>query len=440
MTNSRESLTVWETRIEGPGLADRGADPSRGDRLAAYRRMQLAATLVLLAMTAIFVISAIGRPRWPWLAWSQAFGEAGMVGACADWFAVVALFRRPLGLPIPHTAILPRNQPRLGQAIGTFVVDNFLTPEVLTERLAKLDVCELTSAWLLKADNAGRLSRQVAPFLPRILSAVPSDRAREAAVGLARQGMQNVQAAPFAAHLLAAFWDQGHAQGLIDRGVEIAQDYLSTHRDLFRGPPPDTAGKWLTSWIDRALADRALDELSAALGEMRRPDHPWREDIHKAIRSLIVTLATDPDVIARGESLKTDLMNNPTLIRRAEALWDTIEADLRRGDPERVEQTAHAMEFALHGLATWLGEGHREQALLNRWIRRAVRDAVTPRREEIGGLIAEVVNRWDAATMVAKIEVEVGRDLQYIRINGAVVGALAGLAIYAVSRLLGLAV
>jgi uncharacterized membrane-anchored protein YjiN (DUF445 family) len=278
----------------------------------------------------------------------------------------------------------------------------------------------------------------VAPFLPRILSAVPSDRAREAVAGIARQGMENLPAAPFAAHLLAAFWDQGYAQGLIDRGVELAQEYLASHRGDLRGPPPEVTGKWLTSWIDRALADRALDELSAALGEMRRPDHPWREDIRQGVRNLIVSLATDPDVIARGESLKSDLMRNPTLLRRAEALWDTIEADLRRGDPERIAAAASGLEFALRGLAAWLGEGGREQALLNRWIRRAVRDAVTPRRDEIGGFIADVVSRWDAATMVAKIEVEVGRDLQYIRINGAVVGALAGLAIYAVSRGLGL--
>ena len=439
MTNSLRDPKPWRARLGASDLDAGAADRARGDRLAAYRRMQLAATLVLVAMTGIYLAATLAKPRWPWLGWPQAFGEAGMVGACADWFAVVALFRRPLGLPIPHTAILPRSQARIGQAIGAFVVDNFLTAEVLAERLAKLDVCELLSTWLLKGDNAERLSRQVAPFLPRILSAIPRDRAREAAVGLARQGMESLQAAPFAAHLLAAFWDQGHAEGLIDRGVELAQDYLAGHRDQLRGPPPETAGKWLTSWIDRALADRALDELSAALGEMRRPDHPWREDIRQGVRNLIVTLATDPEVIARGESLKSDLMRNATLIRRAEALWDTIEAELRRGDPERIEAAAVALEFALRGLATWLGEGRREQALLNRWIRRAVRDAVTPRREEIGGFIAEVVSRWDAATMVAKIEVEVGRDLQYIRINGAVVGALAGLAIYAVSRGLRLA-
>jgi len=436
MTNSLGR--PWDARPSGSNSDDGRADRTRGDRVAAYRRMQLAATLVLVAMTAVYIAATLGKPRWPWLGWPQAFGEAGMVGACADWFAVVALFRRPLGLPIPHTAILPRSQARIGQAIGAFVVDNFLTSEVLAERLAKLDVCEFVSAWLLKGDNAGRLSRQVAPFLPRILSAVPSDRAREAAAGLARQGLESLQAAPFAAHLLAAFWDQGHAEGLIDRGVKLAQDYLAGHRDQLRGPPPETAGKWLTSWIDRALADRALDELIAALGEMRRPDHPWREDIRQGVRNLIVALANDPEVIARGEALKADLINNPTLIRRAEALWDSIEADLRRGDPDRIEAVAHALEFVLRGVAAWLAEGQREQALLNRWIRRAVRDAVAPRREEIGSFIAEVVGRWDTATMVAKIEVEVGRDLQYIRINGAVVGALVGLAIYAVSRGLGL--
>jgi uncharacterized membrane-anchored protein YjiN (DUF445 family) len=398
--------------------------------------MRLLATLVLAGMAVLFVAAGLARRRWPWLAYPQAFAEAGMVGACADWFAVSALFRRPFGLPIPHTGVLPRNQARIGATIANFVVANFLTAEVLGPRLEDIDASGAMARWLRQPQNARRVARQAAPFLSRIMVALPREKVQGMVGALARQGVEATPAAPLAAHLLAALWDQGHGQVLLDKAIEQSHAYLVRRKRDLRPAPP--SGKTKPGWVDRMLADRAIDSLAGVVADMKRPDHPLRADVRAAVRKLIVQLATDPEIIARGEAIKAELLESPALVKRAQAAWSELETDLLNGDAVQAQALGEGLEYALRGLADWLAESPRQRAWLNRWVRRAVQDSVLPRRAEIGAIIAAVVTRWDAQTMVAKIELEVGRDLQYIRINGALVGGLVGLLIFALARRFGL--
>ncbi len=403
-------------------------------RRADLRRMRLVATLLLVLMTAIFVISSIAQVDWPWLAYLRAFAEAGMVGACADWFAVVALFRHPLGIPIPHTAIVPANKQRIGPALGRFITNNFLDTRVAHQRLARIDIAGGIIAWLRDPGNTARLARQVGALLPRILKAVPGDEAGKLLGQAARYGIQAVPAAPTASKILATVWAQGEAQTLIEYALDFAEASLANHRDVISRKVAEKSSRWIPKWIDSLIAERVMNGVLASLAEMRDPAHPWRIELRKLVEQLIADLATDPGLYARGEALKAELLENPVFVAQARSLWDEIEHGLYADPRSRAQTVAHIVELALRGFAEWIDAGDGRRARLNRWLRLVILRALLPRRAEIGAYVAQVVENWDTDTLVNRLELQVGKDLQFIRINGTVVGGLVGLMIFVVSR------
>jgi uncharacterized membrane-anchored protein YjiN (DUF445 family) len=211
-------------------IAETAEDP----RVAGLRRMRIIATLLLVAMTAVFIAASFAEVRWPWLAYVRAFAEAGMVGACADWFAVVALFRHPLGIPIPHTAIVTQNKARIAGAMGRFITNNFLTPKVLSERLADVDAVHWIAEWLANADNAHRVARNVATAVPELVRALPRAQIAGVLGKSVLRGLDAMPAAPVVANLLAIVWAQGQTQKLIERSLELAEAALIHNKDLIR--------------------------------------------------------------------------------------------------------------------------------------------------------------------------------------------------------------
>src|SRR5208337_4463209 len=209
------------------------------------RRMRTIATLLLVAMTVVFLATLVTRHDWPWLPYVRAFAEAGMVGACADWFAVVALFRHPFGLPIPHTGIVPNNKARIGGALGRFIANNFLTAEVTNEKFAKIDVAGEVAAWLADPANARRVSRYVAILLPRILRALPGPQIGEVLGSLARQGIEAIPAAPLGSKLLAIVWARGEAQMLFEQAIGYGQSALAANKDVISEKVAEQSYKWI---------------------------------------------------------------------------------------------------------------------------------------------------------------------------------------------------
>jgi uncharacterized membrane-anchored protein YjiN (DUF445 family) len=398
------------------------------------RRMRTIATLLLLAMTAIFVATTMTKLDWPWLPYLRAFAEAGMVGACADWFAVVALFRRPLGLPIPHTGIIPNNKERIGGALGRFMTNNFLTAPVLNERLARVDVIGSVAHWLDNPQNAERLGAYLAEQLPRIVDSLPGPRIGETLGRLAQQALATIPAAPAASKLLAIVWAQGEAQALIAQAIEYGQSYLAGNKDYFGDKIAQQSSSWIPKWVDRIIADKVMNGVLSTLTEMRDAKHPWRVELHKTVQGLIVKLASDPQMYARGEAFKAELLANPLFIEQAKVLWTEFESGLQWGIPTHAQAIAHAAEQALHSIGHWLQEDPARQEQINRRIRAVALHMLLAYRVEIGGYIERVVRNWDSSTLVNRLELQVGKDLQFIRINGTLVGGLVGLLIFVASK------
>jgi uncharacterized membrane-anchored protein YjiN (DUF445 family) len=422
--DGRRDLAVIDQAIE-----DRRAMLRRG-----LRRMRTVATLLLVTMTAIFVATTMTKLDWPWLPYLRAFAEAGMVGACADWFAVVALFRRPLGLPIPHTGIIPNNKERIGGALGRFMTNNFLSAPVLNERLGRIDVVGAVAHWLDSPANAERLGQYLADQLPRLVEALPVPRIGETIGRLAQQALATIPAAPAASKLLAIVWAQGEAEALIAQAIDYGQSYLAGHKDYFSNKIAEQSSSWIPKWVDRIIADKVMNGVLATLTEMRDVKHPWRVELHKTVQRLIAKLASDPQMYVRGEAFKAELLANPLFIEQAKILWTELERSLQWGIPAHAQAIARAAEQALHGTGRWLQEdpGRREE--INRRIRAVALHLLLGYRVEIGTYIERVVRNWDSTTLVERLELQVGKDLQFIRINGTLVGGLVGLLIFIASK------
>ena len=406
-------------------------------KLADLKRMRLIALLLLVLMTIIFVATTVAKLDWPWIPYVRAFAEAGMVGACADWFAVVALFRHPFGIPIPHTGIVPNNKERIGAALGRFITNNFLTPKVAYRQLARVDVVGWLSHWINNPDNTRQLVQYVSVLLPQLLKALPGPELGEFMAKLARSGIEAVPAAPFASKVLSVVWAGGAAQTAIERGLAFGESALARHRPAINRMVSEHSSRWIPRWVDNAIADRITNGVLTTMKEMRDPGHPWRIELKQTVEAWIADLATDPEMQAFGESMKAEFLANPLFAEQAKQLWGEVEAGLHSDLTAHTETIAAALEAALDSLGQWLARDPERAARLNRWLRVLMLRVLLPRRAEIGAYVTHVVNNWDSATLVNRLELQVGKDLQYIRINGTLVGGLVGLLIFIVSKWLG---
>jgi uncharacterized membrane-anchored protein YjiN (DUF445 family) len=403
-------------------------------RRADLRRMRAIATLLLVAMTAIFAATLFVKVDWPALPYIRAFAEAGMVGACADWFAVVALFRHPLGIPIPHTAIIPSNKERIGPAIGRFITHNFLDVRVAHDRLAQVDLTGRVAEWLNDPNLRARLVDNAGEVIPKILRALPGEANGELLGRLVRTGIAAVPAAPLASRLLAVVWAGGAAEQALERGIVFAETSLARQKDVITQKVADRTYRWVPGWVDRIIADRVMNGMLSTLRELRDPAHPWRQELARTVEKLVVDLASDPGLRATGEAMKAELLAQPLFVDQGKVLWKEIEASLRADIPGRSRMIAEALDTALQALGRWLTQDEARRARLDRRLRLAVLRLLLPRRAEIGAYVTQVVNNWDTATLVDRLELQVGKDLQYIRINGTLVGGLVGVLIFVISK------
>ncbi len=426
-----------------PRLTRAEAPNDTSGRARHLQRMRMIAAGLLGLMAAIFLGAGLAMRRvppgsWPALGYLRAFAEAGVVGACADWFAVTALFRRPLGLPIPHTAIIARNKDRIGQALGRFIADNFLTVGVLNARLQRVELADWGAAWLRRPSNAWRLSQKLSSLMPSLLQLAPTNVLRDLLGSGVLAAVEATPAAPVASRLLTMAWSEGQAHGLIDRAAELLGAYLDQHQEVILEKVQSQSYKWLPTWVDKIIAKKITAGVIQLLADVQDRGHPWRTQIDAAVQQLIMRLAQDPELREQGEVLKRRVLNDPQLVEYVRSLWSDMEHRLNAGVRDHAETIALVLEGRLVALGDWLARDRDVQRALNTGARALVRQVIAPRRHDIGRFVAQVVSGWDARSIVERLELQVGPDLQYIRINGTLVGGLVGLTIYAAARALGL--
>lgn len=391
--------------------------------------MQMFATGLLAAMAVLFLLIGMLHSKAAWVGWAKAFTEAALVGACADWFAVTALFRRPFGLPIPHTAIIPRNKDRIGRGVGRFIAENFLAPEVLEERLERLDAAGILVELLKDPSRTRALARRIAPIAAELLSAFTEESAGAVIGHAARRGLDAVPAAPVAGRMLGALRKDGGTETLYNESLAFAAGWVESNEPLIRRKVEESTAKWMPGWVDRMLGDKVMAALFSTLKEARAPGHPWRAGWDGKLAEWAQKLEHDPELRAQGEALKARLLDSPEVHEEARGAWRALHARWS----SRPAALARGLDELLAALGRRLANDEAARDALNRWIRGLVLKTTAPRAGEIARFVTEVVERWDAQTIVERIELQVGRDLQYIRINGTIVGGLVGVVVHAAS-------
>lgn len=417
-----------------------GADPEAdAERLRSLRRMKAVALGFLLGATVIFLACRWGQANGgpAWLGYVGAAAEAGMVGALADWFAVTALFRHPLGLKIPHTAIIKRKKDQLGAGLGNFVRENFLSAEVVETKLRDAEVASRLGKWLAEPDHAARVASETATVLRVGVELLNDEDIQQAIDKTIVKRLAEPQWGPPVGRVLSQLLAENRQEALIqllcDRAFEWALNAGPTiERVVLRDSP-----SWSPKFVDQLVGDRIHRELMDFTDKVRRdPNHELRRSATRFLFEFAADLQSDAATIAKAETVKEQLMERDEVTRAAETAWKTLKRLVLDG----VDDPSSALRSRIADSVVAIGESLRDDAELrdkvDGWIIRGAQHLVTQYGSEATTIITDTIERWDADEASRRIELHVGRDLQFIRINGTVVGALAGLIIYTVAHLL----
>jgi uncharacterized membrane-anchored protein YjiN (DUF445 family) len=392
--------------------------------------MQRIALALLLTMVAVLAATSFTIAAHPWTAWLKAFAEAAVVGAVADWFAVVALFRRPLGLPIAHTAIIPNNKDRIGESLGRFVEENFLTPENVMQRLARANLAAAAGTWLAQPANSDRAAVGICALIPRVLTMFEDEAVTRFLSRTLLGELEKVNLSAIAGEVLDLVTSGEQYQALFDDAVIGVERLIVANQALILEKFGETS-KYTPEFFDRYVVDRFVKGIVRLLQEViADPQHPLRTQFADSTRRLIESLKTSPEMHARGASMKGQIIEHLRTKPYYAALWNDIKtrilADVA-SDRSRLRKTISSL---LNALGAGLVKDEAMQRKLNDWLQSALEALMIAYRHHISLLITDVVKSWDARDVAEKIELEIGKDLQYIRLNGTLVGGCVGVVLH----------
>jgi uncharacterized membrane-anchored protein YjiN (DUF445 family) len=428
-----DAVGLTTPRPSGAPVAGSPADDAvREQRLTAMKRR---ATGLLVAFGAVFIVTRLLEPRWPWLGFVRATAEAAMVGGLADWFAVTALFRHPMRIPIPHTAIIPARKDRIGRTLGRFVQNNFLSREVIAVRVAAMHPGERLARWLAEPAHSRLIARHVAAGLGGAAKVLRDDEVGAMIERGLRARVRRIQVAPLLGNVLTIMTADRRHQELLDEALRLTARALAENEEMIRQRIREESPWWLPEAVDDRIHEKILAAVERTLQQVSEdPVHPLRARFDEALARFIEQLRTSPEAMQRAEAIKEDVLAHPALRDFSASLWtDAKEALARRIEgPERTEPDA--IERGLVTLAETVLADPALVDKVDRWIVDALVYAVDQYRDEVGELIEHTVGQWDPDATSHKIELQIGRDLQFIRINGTLVGGLVGLVLYTASR------
>lgn len=397
------------------------------------RKTRRLATGLLVLMAVLFVVARLLQPRYAFLAFLSAFAEAAMVGALADWFAVTALFRSPLGLPIPHTAIIPRNKDRIGDSLSNFLEHNFITQEIIRDELRRIDFAGVVAKWLSVPDNSHDVSRRLVRLVPVFLQVVEDEDVRQFMQNRLNTALDHAKFAPLIGELVSLLVASKHHSELFDHLIELASRALEQNKPYIRWKIHENSPRWMPKAIDDRFYERLLNALQSTLAEMRDDDSEWRARFQHAIEALVERLKTSPEYEEKIDAVIRDILAHPSFRNYTLQVWHDIRTRLIADAVAEDSQMAIKLDGALRAFGRDLLSDRKVQVKLNQWIRIFATETIVARRETIADLVSRVIRKWDADTMSRKLELHVGKDLQYIRINGTLVGGLVGLVLHAIS-------
>jgi uncharacterized membrane-anchored protein YjiN (DUF445 family) len=401
------------------------------------RRMKLLAGGLLALAAAVFVVCVtVGNGHGGW-GYGQAAAEAAMVGGVADWFAVTALFRRPLGLPIPHTAIIPRKKDQIGRALAGFVQQNFLNGPVVAERLQAAEIPRRAGEWLSDPAHAASLAADIGTGLGGAASVLRDDELRAAILGYVDHRLRATSVAPGLARAIDAVRESGQHQVALTAILRAVMRFLDENRTVLRERVDKESPDWVPAWVDERVFTRAFTGLQSFLADVIAQDqHELRQGFDRRLRDYAQELRTDPAAAGRIELAKNQLLDRPDVHDWFSTIWTQLKAGFLAESADPRSQLQQGLAGLIAQLGRALCTDDALAAKVDSWIVNVAGFLLTRYEPEVLGLISATVARWDAADTGRRLELQVGRDLQFIRLNGTVVGSVVGVVIYGVAQLL----
>ena len=412
--------------------------PDEATKRKNLARMKRRASGLLLLATAIWIVSSIFVARYPWLAYVRATAEASMIGGVADWFAVTALFRHPLGIPIPHTAIVAARKDQIGRSLGNFVSRHFLSRDVLAARLASLHVSEHLANWLAVPENSRTLAHHTATALASGARMLSDEDVQQLIDRVLVERIRSTEVAPLLGQMLTLITAGDRHQELLDEAITLLARAVDQNQELIRDRIEAESPWWVPGMVDDRIHRKIVTGLDNTLADVRDdPNHPLRRRFDDALANFVLKLNESPEVRARAERMKLEILDAEAVRNFSASIWEDAKAALFRYADAPNAFAPSAIE---RGLVS-LGEAvSRDEALLARvdaLIADVAGHLVDRYQGEVAELIAQTVTSWDPEVTSDRVELAIGKDLQFIRINGTIVGGLAGLAIYTLSRFFG---
>ena len=389
--------------------------------------------LLLLGLMAVLFAVTLDRPE-AWAGWLHAFAEAGMVGAFADWFAVVALFRHPMGIPIPHTAIIPKRKDEIGENLANFVAEHFLHPDVVRVKLESANLAKNTAQWLKSPRGQERVQDLSIRLVHWMLGALHEDRARQFIGRLGSRQLAQLNLAPLLGRTVDWLVQDGRHQEVLTQSLRFALVMLHDNREVIRGSVQRESPWWMPGFVDDKIVVQMLDRIETLLLEMSLdPDHVMRGNFNRWMLRWADDLQHSPEYQRWGEQLKESMLENSGLQDYLYRLWTDLVSGLEEDLENPDSQFRGQLNNLVAGLADEMNQDEAMQSWVNAWLVEAAVSVVDENRHAIASLISDTVKSWDAAETSGRIEAAIGRDLQFIRVNGTLVGGLVGLVIHAVT-------
>jgi uncharacterized membrane-anchored protein YjiN (DUF445 family) len=416
-------------------LSDIAETAATLDQRRSLRRHRTVATGLLVAMgVAYFAALRSGLPGF-WMDLLRAGTEAAMVGGLADWFAVTALFRRPLGLPIPHTAVIPNSKDRIGAGLGSFIERHFLEPKLVAARLRSLGISRRLGAWLADRRNADVVSDRLVVIASFLFRSFNDQKLQRMMQMVLRRQLREIELAPALATLLSVLRRNGAHEQLLDHVLAAVRTYIAVHEDQILAIVEERSRWWVPRRVDRKVAKEIADGLIAYLEDLGKRDHDARATFDAAIEQLVSDLRHDPVFRERVNAMRDRFLAAPEVNAYFQSLWQGLRAMLEQEMAQSNSRLRQALSGILRSIGSAIAEDPALQARMDTRIEEGIQTLIVPWRKEIGRFVADVVRSWEASTIVDRVELAVGKDLQYIRLNGTLVGAAVGCAIFALSQL-----
>jgi len=393
---------------------------------------------MLVLAAAVFLWTLTAAPEATWVGYVRAAAEAAMVGAIADWFAVTAIFKHPLGIPIPHTALIPRGKDAIGRGLGEFIQGNFLAPGEVAQRIREAHPAARFGHWLGEPANATAMAGQVAALTRATVEMLKDDEAQHSIEAVVASRIRDIPIAPLIGGTIDNVMADGRHHVLVDGVLSGIDKAVVDNRELLRERLATESPWWVPEAVDDAVFRRIIAGIQSFISDLRAdPDHELRRDLDARAADMASRLRESPEMQKRVDNLKEELIEHPEFRAWASGLWTRLKADLVHA-LERPESSARQrIEQTIVELAQRLQSDEDLQFTVDRWLAETTERTLSESGDEIVQLVAGTVERWDAKETASRIELLVGKDLQYIRINGTVVGALIGIIIHGVSEALG---